>query len=164
LALASTPTYDPNPFVSGIGYAEYAALRDDIDHPLYNRAVRGQYPPGSTIKPFVALAGLALGEISPFDASIAAAISNCRGRAIATAAGAAAARHRRDGGGHRAVVRRLFLPTRQRSRHRRLNGFLAEFGFGARTGVDIAGELGGLLPSPAGRSGCARRSGIRARH
>jgi len=58
LAMVSTPSYDPNLFVTGIDQASYEALRDSPDIPLYNRAIRGRYPPASTIKPFVALAGL----------------------------------------------------------------------------------------------------------
>lgn len=58
LAMVSTPSYDPNLFVTGIDQATYEALRDSPDIPLYNRAIRGRYPPASTIKPFVGLAGL----------------------------------------------------------------------------------------------------------
>jgi penicillin-binding protein 2 len=61
LALVSTPSYDPNLFVTGIDHASYAALRDSLDIPLFNRALRGQYPPGSTIKPIVGLGGLDVG-------------------------------------------------------------------------------------------------------
>jgi penicillin-binding protein 2 len=64
LALVSKPSYDPNAFVEGIGSSLYKALRDDPEKPLYNRALRGLYPPGSTIKPFVALAGLELGAVT----------------------------------------------------------------------------------------------------
>jgi penicillin-binding protein 2 len=150
LALASTPTYDPNPFVSGIGHEAYAALRDDIDKPLYNRAVRGQYPPGSTIKPFVALAGLALGEVSAVDSKYCGGYFQLPGHS-----------HRYRcwrRGGHGAVALRealvqscdvYFYRLANDLGIRRLNGFLAELGFGTPTGADIAGELGGLLPSPA---------------
>ena len=55
------PTYDPNLFVNGIDYATYTALKDNDKEPLFNRALRGQYPPGSTVKPFVGLAGLETG-------------------------------------------------------------------------------------------------------
>ena len=58
LAMASMPTYDPNLFVHGISIKDYSELRDSDDRPLFNRALSGQYPPGSTLKPFVALAGL----------------------------------------------------------------------------------------------------------
>lgn len=63
LALASTPSYNANLFVTGISQANYKALRDSIDVPLFNRATRGQYPPGSTIKPMMIVAGLDSGFI-----------------------------------------------------------------------------------------------------
>lgn len=65
LAMVSTPGFDSNQFVTGIDVASYRALQEDLDLPLYNRAIRGHYPPGSTIKPFLALAGLAEGVITP---------------------------------------------------------------------------------------------------
>jgi penicillin-binding protein 2 len=58
LAVASMPSFDPNSFVTGIDYKSYGELRDSLDLPLFNRALKGQYPPGSTTKPIVALAGL----------------------------------------------------------------------------------------------------------
>ena len=61
LAMVSKPGYDPNPFVTGIDHASYALLRDSIDVPLFNRAIQGQYEPGSTLKPFIGLAGLMMG-------------------------------------------------------------------------------------------------------
>lgn len=65
LAMVSKPSYDPNLFVTGIEYQTYAELRDSEDVPLFNRAVQGQYEPGSTLKPFLALAGLLSGVITP---------------------------------------------------------------------------------------------------
>ena len=65
LAMVSQPSFDPNPFVTGIGFKAYAELRDSIDRPLYNRVLRGLYPPGSTIKPMVAVAGLDAGVVTP---------------------------------------------------------------------------------------------------
>src|SRR5690606_40847391 len=65
LAMVSKPSFDPNPFVTGIGFKAYAELRDSIDRPLYNRVLRGLYPPGSTIKQMVAVAGLDAGGITP---------------------------------------------------------------------------------------------------
>jgi penicillin-binding protein 2 len=64
LAIASTPSFDPNAFVTGISHSDYAALIDSQDRPLFNRAVRGQYPPGSTVKPVFGLAALDSGVIS----------------------------------------------------------------------------------------------------
>jgi penicillin-binding protein 2 len=65
LAMASEPGFDSNQFVTGIDVESYRALQEDIDLPLFNRATRGQYPPGSAIKPFLAMAGLAEGVITP---------------------------------------------------------------------------------------------------
>lgn len=65
LAMVSQPSFDPNLFVTGITGRDYTALRDSIDRPLYNRVLRGLYPPGSTIKPSVALAGLDAGIVTP---------------------------------------------------------------------------------------------------
>ncbi|MGB0732759.1 MAG: penicillin-binding protein 2 [Pontibacterium sp.] len=65
LALVSTPGYDPNAFVTGISSKAYGALRDSDDLPLFNRALRGQYPPGSTIKPMIALAAIDSETVSP---------------------------------------------------------------------------------------------------
>ncbi|MBD1553467.1 penicillin-binding protein 2 [Pseudomonas typographi] len=65
LAMVSQPTFDPNPFVTGISFKAYAELRDSIDRPLFNRVLRGLYPPGSTIKPAVAIAGLDSGVVGP---------------------------------------------------------------------------------------------------
>ena len=64
LGLASAPTYDANSFIGGISQAEYSALQVDRDTPLFNRALRGQYPPGSTIKPMIGLVGLHYGAVS----------------------------------------------------------------------------------------------------
>jgi len=65
LALVSNPSYDPNLFVTGIDYQSYAELRDSRDVPLFNRALQGQYEPGSTIKPFIAFTGLVTGATTP---------------------------------------------------------------------------------------------------
>ncbi|WP_280548612.1 MULTISPECIES: penicillin-binding protein 2 [unclassified Halomonas] len=65
LALASVPGFDSNQFVTGIDVASYRALRENLDLPLYNRAIRGHYPPGSTIKPFMAISALKEGTITP---------------------------------------------------------------------------------------------------
>ncbi|BAN56727.1 MULTISPECIES: penicillin-binding protein 2 [Pseudomonas] len=64
LAMVSQPSFDPNLFVTGISFKAYAELRDSIDRPLFNRVLRGLYPPGSTIKPAVAIAGLDSGVVN----------------------------------------------------------------------------------------------------
>lgn len=148
LALVSNPGFDPNPFVEGISTQEYAALRDDPDVPLFDRALRGQYPPGSTIKPFVALAGLETGVITPRQARHCGGYYQLPGQS-----------HRyRDWrrGGHgsvdmrRAIVESCdvyFYDLAHDLGIERMGAFLAKFRFGGKTGVDLAGELGGLLPS-----------------
>ncbi len=64
LAMVSTPTFDPNPFVTGISNNDFARLRDSEDLPLFNRSLQGRYPPGSIIKPIIGLAGLHYGKIT----------------------------------------------------------------------------------------------------
>ena len=148
LALVSTPGFDPNPFVEGISAKGYAALRDDIDVPLFDRALRGQYPPGSTIKPFVALGGLETGVITPRQGKHCGGSYQLPGQS-----------HRyRDWrkGGHggvdlrRAIVESCdvyFYDLAHDLGIDRLDDFLGKFHFGAKTGIDLSGELGGLLPS-----------------
>ena len=67
LALVSKPSYDPNLFVTGIDHETYSQLLESVDVPLFNRALQGQYEPGSTIKPLLGIAGLVTGTISPDD-------------------------------------------------------------------------------------------------
>ncbi|WP_462321251.1 penicillin-binding protein 2 [Halochromatium sp.] len=149
LAMVSSPGYDPNSFVGGIGFKAYAALRDDIDRPLYDRAIRGQYPPGSTIKQFVALAGLATGVTTSYEGKYCGGYYQLPGHSHRYRCW-----HR---GGHGtlamedAIVQSCdvyFYRLAHEMGIERMNTHLAEFGFGRPTGADIAGELGGLLPSP----------------
>lgn len=74
LAMVSVPTFDPNLFVNGISQVDYAALTNNPDTPLYNRALRGVYPPGSTVKPLVGLAGLETGMRTPQDTVVSTGI------------------------------------------------------------------------------------------
>lgn len=148
LAMVSAPTFDPNPFVNGIGVAEYAALRDSLDRPLYNRAVRGQYPPGSTIKPFVALGGMALGAVGPNEHKFCGGYYQLRGHEHKYRC------WKRWGHGkvamEQAVVESCdvyFYDLAHDLGIDRLHGFMSEFGFGLKTGIDVFGEVGGLLPS-----------------
>jgi penicillin-binding protein 2 len=150
LALVSMPTYDPNPFVNGIDYDDYATLRDDEDEPLFNRALRGQYPPGSTIKPFIGLAGLEQGLTA------AGSSTYCPGFFMLPGS----TRKYRDWkrGGHGTVDLNTaitqscdvyFYDLALSLGIDRMHDYLQHFGFGKRTGIDIIGELPGLLPSPA---------------
>lgn len=148
LAFASTPGFDPNRFGRGLTTVEYAALNDDIDQPLFNRALKGTYPPGSTIKPIVALAALQTEVIDPGKTRY------CRG--FFTLPGS---RHRyRDWRpeGHGSVNLQeaiaqscdtYFYAVAQALGIDRLSDYLGRFGFGHATGIDIPGEKTGLLPS-----------------
>jgi len=150
LALVSQPTYDPNPFVNGIDYADYKALRDNEKQPLFNRALRGQYPPGSTVKPFIGLAGLEEGITSSHSSTYCPGFYTLPG----------SSRKYRDWkrGGHgtvdlnKAITQSCdvyFYDLALSLGIDRMHDYLQHFGFGSRTGIDIVGELPGLLPSPA---------------
>lgn len=148
LALVSKPSFDPNPFVEGIPQTDYHALLYSPDKPLFDRAVRGQYPPGSTVKPFVGLAGLASGVID------ARKTRHCPGFLQLPGQSHRYRCWRRGGHGslalEQAVVQSCdvyFYDLAHGLGIDRLAGFLNDFGFGARTGIDVSGELGGLVPS-----------------
>jgi len=149
LVLASRPGFDPNLFAKGLTRQEFRALNENPDRPLFNRALRGTYPPGSTIKPVVALAGLAYGVTTPLDARYCPGAFSLPG-----------SRHRfRDwkpsGHGNVAMVEAIaqscdvyFYALADKIGPTRLAEFLDDFGLGATTGIDIGGEKAGILPSP----------------
>ncbi|MGE5153679.1 MAG: penicillin-binding protein 2 [Bdellovibrio bacteriovorus] len=148
LALVSKPSFDPNLFVEGIAQQDYHDLLYSPDKPLFDRAVRGQYPPGSTVKPFVGLAGLASGVVDAGKAKYCPGFFQLPGQSHRYRC------WRRGGHGsvalQQAVVQSCdvyFYDLAHNLGIERLQGFLGEFGFGARTGIDVAGELGGLVPS-----------------
>lgn len=149
LALASMPGYDPNPFVNGIDSKSYDALHNSPDQPLYNRALRGAYPPGSTIKPFVGLGGLEMKQISLDQNIFCPGFYTLKGRA----------HQYRDWkhSGHgtvsldKAIVESCdvyFYTLAHALGINRLHDFLTRFGLGVKTGIDVTGELEGLIPSP----------------
>ncbi|KXX64580.1 penicillin-binding protein 2 [Marichromatium gracile] len=148
LALVSQPSFDPNLFVEGISQKDYHALLYSPDKPLFNRAIRGQYPPGSTVKPFVGLAGLIEGTVT------AQSKAYCPGYFTLPGHSHRFRCWRRGGHGHvdlRAAMAEscdvYFYDLAHKLGIDRLHARLSEFGFGAVTGIDLAGELGGLLPS-----------------
>lgn len=148
LALVSTPSFDPNLFVEGISVADYRALLNSPDKPLFNRAVRGQYPPGSTIKPMIALGGLIHGQATPSKRTYCPGFFSLPGHSHRYRC------WRRRGHGtlgiEEAVVQSCdvyFYELAHRMGVDRLHAFLSDFSFGAPTGIDVAGELGGILPS-----------------
>ncbi|GMQ97151.1 MAG: penicillin-binding protein 2 [Gammaproteobacteria bacterium] len=148
IAFVSQPSFDPNYFVNGIDPDQYAELRDAKSRPLFNRALSGGYPPGSTIKPFIALAGLQSNTIT------ASQITFCPG--YYTLPGDDHKYRDWKKTGHGEVNLRdaitescdvYFYDLARRLGIGRIHDALAQFGFGVRTGIDIEGELSGLLPS-----------------
>jgi penicillin-binding protein 2 len=151
LAFASTPTYDPNPFVNGIDPDSYAALRDSKDKPLLNRVLNGQYAPGSTIKSFLGLAALDAGE-SPTKQI------TCPGWYSLPGSSHHFRCWKKAGHGivdlHTAVVQSCdvyFYKLAVTLGIERLNTYFTGFGFGSQTGVDLQGESKGALPLPDAR-------------
>lgn len=148
LTLASMPIYNPNPFVSGIDQQSYDRLLEDPDKPLINRALNGQYPPGSVIKPFIGLAGLATGKINP-DNKI-----NCRGIFRLRGEPRPYRDWKRGGHGevnlHEAIVQSCdvyFYQTALKLGINRIHDYLLQLGFGKSTGIDLNNESRGLVPS-----------------
>ena len=148
IALVSKPAFDPNLFVNGIRQAEYAAILAESWRPLVNRALNGGYEPGSTLKPFLGLAGLELGVVTP-DQQVFSG-----GRFYLPNYD----RPYRDwkDGGHGLVdlagaleesVNTYFYELALELGIDRMHDYLAQFGFGAPTGIDLPGESAGLLPS-----------------
>jgi penicillin-binding protein 2 len=147
LALVSKPGFDPNLFVDGIDPQYWAELNRDEDRPLNNRAISGMYPPGSTFKPFMALAALEMGKRTTRSAIADPGFFDFGGR-----------RFRDDKkGGHGVVdMYKSIVESCDTYYYHLANDLgidaiaraLGPFGFGARTGVDLAGEQLGVLPSP----------------
>ncbi|WP_263146668.1 penicillin-binding protein 2 [Pseudomonas sp. RIT-PI-AD] len=148
LAMVSQPSYDPNLFVTGISFKDYAELRDSIDRPLYNRVLRGLYPPGSTIKPVVAVAGLDSGVINAstrvFDPGFYQ-LPNYDHKYR---------NWNRSGDGwvnlETALMRSndtYFYDLAHKMGIDRLHAYLSRFGIGQRVSLDMFEEAPGLMPS-----------------
>ncbi len=148
LTLVSNPGYDPNPFVIGIDPKHYKALRNSTDKPLYNRAIRGIYPFASTIKPFLAIAGL--------DTGATTVGYSIRDPGIFSMAGV---RHvyrdwKKEGHGIVNLPKAItvscdiyFYGLSVKLGVDRMYDYLRKFGFGQLTGLDVDEELAGLVPS-----------------
>jgi penicillin-binding protein 2 len=148
LAFVSLPGFDPSLFGRGISRTEYRELETSIDKPLFNRAIGGTYPPGSTVKPVLAMAGLAYGAVTPKE------IRYCPG--VYVVPGSSRRAREGKGGVHGAVDLRTaiakscdvyFYGLAVELGVDKIHDFLAPFGYGSKTGIDIAGEATGLLPS-----------------
>ena len=119
IAFVSTPAFDPNLFARGLTRPQYLALTEDPDRPMYDRALRGVYPPGSTVKPIFALAALESGVVTPQrHAVLPRHVVRSRLRPGAARLEARRARHRRHAPGARHVLRRLLLRHRAPDGHR----------------------------------------------
>ncbi|QIL82259.1 penicillin-binding protein 2 [Diaphorobacter sp. HDW4A] len=145
LALVSKPTFDPNLFVEGIDQENWAALNESINKPLLNRALRGTYPPGSTYKPFMGLAALQLNKRSPTQVYNDPGFFNFGGRTFRS--------HEGGLGGvdmYRAIQHSsntYFYSLAVDMGVDTIHDFMKPLGFGQITGVDLNGEVRGILPS-----------------
>lgn len=148
LAMVSVPSFDPSHFIDGISHKRYSALTSDPKRPLFHRAIQGQYPPGSTVKPIMALAGLDADVFEPRSKVFCPGFYQLPD---------STRKHRdwkRRGHGsvntHEAIAQSCdvyFYDLAHRLEIDRIHDFLAPFGFGDRTGIDIPNETAGLLPS-----------------
>ena len=146
LAFVSKPGFDPNFFVDGIDPQNWHELNNSPDRPMINRALAGTYPPGSTFKPFMALAALTYGKRTPQQAISDPGYFNFGGHVF------------RDDkvGGHGLVDMYKSIVVSCDTYYYvlandlgidNISKFMGRFGFGSRTGIDIAGESAGILPS-----------------
>ena len=148
LALVSSPTFDPNLFAVGMSTGEYSGLQDNPDRPLFNRATHGTYPPGSTIKPMLALAALETGATNLTRKTVCIGYFQLEGN-----------EHRyrdwkREGHGpvdlHDAISQSCDVYFYELSIDLGIDNmheYLTRFGLGSQTGVDVSGERSGVVPS-----------------
>mgnify|MGYP001378168556 CR=1 FL=1 len=149
LAMVSTPSYDPNPFVTGISTIDYAKLRDSIDLPLFNRSLQGQYPPGSTIKPIIGLAGLHY-QVITADSTVPDP-----GWYQLPNDDRFYRDWKREGHGHKVNLHDsiaescdvFFYDLAYQLGVDKIHDFSSLFGLGVRSGIDSTSERSGLLPS-----------------
>ena len=148
LSLVSTPSFDPNWFVNGISIERYSALSNNQNLPLFDRSIKGLYPPGSTIKPMVALAGLELNNITIKDSTF------CPGYYKLNNYSRKFNDWKRTGHGKVDVIEAIaqscdvfFYDLAFNMGIDQIHDSLSYFQFGKKTGIDLPGELGGILPS-----------------
>ncbi|ULU25461.1 penicillin-binding protein 2 [Dyella terrae] len=148
MAMVSVPSYDPNLFVNGISKADYTGYMTAEDTPLLNRALKSAYPPGSTVKPFLALGGLELGLRRPEDTVLSTGEFCIPGQQRCYRDDT------RGGNGTVNMVRAIQLSTNTYFYRLaldmgidRLAGWMGSLGFGKKTGIDLLGESEGILPS-----------------
>ena len=144
LAFVSKPTYDPNLFVEGIDQETWDELNNSLDKPLLNRAIRGTYPPGSTYKPFMALAALETGKRTTGSTIMDGGSWTFAGHTFRSGHALGAVDL------HRSIVKSSNVYYYQLANDMGVNAihdFMKPLGFGQVTGVDIPGETRGVLPS-----------------
>jgi|TARA_B110000114_G_scaffold165115_1_gene185219 penicillin-binding protein 2 len=148
LSLVSTPSFDPNWFVNGISIERYSALSNNQNLPLFDRSIKGLYPPGSTIKPMVALAGLELNNITVKHSTF------CPGYYKLNNYSRKFNDWKRSGHGQMDVIEAIaqscdvfFYDLAFNMGIDQIHDSLSYFQFGKKTGIDLPGELGGILPS-----------------
>ncbi|WP_199014088.1 penicillin-binding protein 2 [Shimwellia pseudoproteus] len=148
LAMVSSPSYDPSPFVKGISSQAYRALLSNPDRPLINRVTQGLYPPASTVKPYMAISALSAGVITPNTTFFGAPTWTLPGTQ----------RRYRDwlktGHGMLNVTRAIeesadtfFYQVAYEMGIDRIHTWLSKFGYGQLTGIDLNEEYAGVLPS-----------------
>ncbi|MBT3206107.1 MAG: penicillin-binding protein 2 [Gammaproteobacteria bacterium] len=148
LALVSMPSFDPNLFVNGISFNDYSKLRDSWRRPLFNRALTGQYPPGSTTKPFFGLAGLEYSVVGHKQTTF------CGGYYLLPNEDRKYRDWKKTGHGKTDLDKAItqscdvyFYSLAYSLGIDRMSEFMKQFGFGSRTGIDSTGEKPGLMPS-----------------
>ena len=147
LALVSTPSFDPNLFVEGISVADWRALSDSPDHPMLNRAIYSTYPPGSTFKPFMALAGLETGRRTVSQRFNNQGVFHFVGHRFVDRK----SRCQNNVDLHQTLVYSCNTYYYQLANDLGINAladFMRPFGFGQRSGIDVPGEAVGVLPNP----------------
>lgn len=150
LALVSAPSFDPNLFVTGIDKKEYDALQNADGRPLYNRALQGRFPPGSTVKPLFGIEGLISGVVTP-DYSI-----NDHGWFQLKNSSHIYHDDVRTGHGVVNLAKAIpvssdtyFFTLADKMGIARMDDILQRFGYGKRTGIDLPSEASGIVPSPS---------------
>jgi penicillin-binding protein 2 len=148
LSMVSVPSYDPNLFVNGISRVDYSSLTNAPDKPLLNRALVSAYPPGSTVKPFLALGGLEYGIRRPEDTVLSTGQFCIPGQSRC---------YRDDTPGGDGTVNMVRAIQKSTNTYfyklaldlgiDRLSSWMGSLGFGSRTGIDLVGEGRGILPS-----------------
>jgi penicillin-binding protein 2 len=149
LAMVSLPAYDPNLFVNGISHADYEALTSNPSRPLFNRNVLGGGPPGSTVKPFIGLAGLDSGLRTPEDRVLSTGEFHIpgqrRGYRDAHAGGSGWTDLRKS---IAQSVNTYYYKLALDMGIKRFDEWMRRYGFGQPTGIDLMGENTGIVPSP----------------